>query len=30
MTGEDVEKEYDPKDAEFLLAGLEVGEDYIS
>ena len=32
MTGEEVEveKEYDPKEAEFLLAGPHVGEDYIS
>jgi hypothetical protein len=30
MTGKEVEKEYDPKDAEFLLAGRDVGEDYIS
>jgi hypothetical protein len=30
MVGEEFEKEYDPKDAEFLLAGREVGEDYIS
>jgi hypothetical protein len=30
MTGKEVEKECDPKDAEFLLAGREVGEDYIS
>jgi hypothetical protein len=30
MTGEEVEKEYDPKDVEFILAGREVGEDYKS
>ncbi len=30
MTGKEIEKECDPKDVEFLLAGREVGEDYIS
>ena len=30
MTGEEVEKEDDPKEVEFLLAGRHVGEDYIS
>ena len=30
MTGKEVEKECGPKDVEFLLAGREVGEDYIS
>jgi hypothetical protein len=30
LTGEEAEKEYDPKEAEFLLAGRHVGEDYIS
>lgn len=30
MTGKEVEKEYDPKDAEFLLAGRDDGEDFIS
>lgn len=30
MTGEEVEKEDDPKDVEPLLAGREVGEDYVS
>jgi hypothetical protein len=30
LTGEEIEKKYDPKDAEHLLAGREVGEDYIS
>ena len=30
MSGAEVEKEAAPKDVEFLLAGQEVGEDYIS
>jgi hypothetical protein len=30
MTGEEVEKECDPKDVELILAGREVGEDYKS
>ena len=30
MTGKEIEKERDPKDVEFLLAGREVGEDYKS
>jgi hypothetical protein len=30
MTGKEIEKECDPKEMEFLLAGREVGEDYIS
>ena len=30
MSGGEIEKECDPKDVEFLLAGREVGEDYIS
>jgi hypothetical protein len=30
MTGKEIEKEHDPKDVEFILAGREVGEDYIS
>ena len=30
MIGEDVEKEYDPKDVDLVLAGRDVGEDYIS
>jgi hypothetical protein len=30
MTGEEVGKEYAPRDVELILAGREVGEDYIS
>ncbi len=30
MSGGEIEKECDPKDVEFVLAGREVGEDYIS
>ena len=30
MTGKEIEKNCDPKEMEFLLAGREVGEDYIS
>ena len=30
MTGKEIEKECDPKEMEFILAGREVGEDYIS
>lgn len=30
MTGEEVEQGHDPKDVEVLLAGRDVGEDYIS
>ena len=30
MSGKEIEKECDPKDVEFVLAGREVGEDYIS